>query len=63
MLTDLNFTGLNIADENMFVQLRAKVISTRAHWSPNSRRLIATVEDESGQIDLVGSKGLKWMTE
>jgi ATP-dependent DNA helicase RecG len=46
----------------MFVQLRAKVISTRLIGPPNSRRLIATVEDESGQIDLVWFQGLKWMT-
>ena len=53
----------DIADENVFVQLRARVIRTRIIGPPHSGRLVATVEDESGQIDLVWFQGLKWMTD
>ena len=52
-----------IQDENTFVQLRAKVIKTKKVGSPHSQRLVATVEDESGQIDLVWFRGVKWMLD
>jgi len=51
----------DISDENMYVQLRAKVIRTKIVGTPRSGRLVATVEDASGQIDLVWFQGLKWM--
>ena len=53
----------DIRDENTYVQIRAKVIKTRTVGAPRSGRLVVTVEDESGQIDLVWFQGVKWMAD
>jgi ATP-dependent DNA helicase RecG len=53
----------DIRDENTYVQIRAKVIKTRTVGAPRSGRLVVTVEDESGQIDLVWFQGVKWMVD
>jgi ATP-dependent DNA helicase RecG len=51
----------DIHDENTFIQLRARVIKTKLVGSPRSQRMVVSVEDESGQIDLVWFQGVKWM--
>jgi len=51
----------DIRDENTYIQIRAKVVKTRTMGQAKSGRLVATVEDESGQVDLVWFQGIKWM--
>ena len=51
----------DILDENTFIQLRAHVIKTKIIGPPRSQRLVVSVEDDSGQIDLVWFQGVKWM--
>jgi len=53
----------DIRDENTFIQLRARVIKTKTIGSPRSQRLVVSVEDESGQIDLVWFQGVKWLVD
>jgi len=53
----------DIRDENTFIQISARVIKTKTIGPPRSQRLVATVEDESGQIDLVWFQGVKWMID
>ncbi len=53
----------DIHDENTFIQLRARVIKTKLIGSPRSQRMVVSVEDESGQIDLVWFQGVKWMAD
>ncbi|MCX6280984.1 MAG: ATP-dependent DNA helicase RecG [Bacteroidetes bacterium] len=53
----------DIKDENTFIQLRARVIKTKTIGPPRSQRLVVTVEDESGQIDLVWFQGVKWLVD
>jgi len=53
----------DIREENIFVQLRARVIKTKIVGQPRSQRFIATVEDESGQIDLLWFQGVKWVAD
>ncbi|MCX6285224.1 MAG: ATP-dependent DNA helicase RecG, partial [Bacteroidetes bacterium] len=53
----------DIRDENTFIQLRARVIKTKTIGPPRSQRLVVTVEDESGQIDLVWFQGVRWLVD
>ncbi|MCX6287087.1 MAG: ATP-dependent DNA helicase RecG [Bacteroidetes bacterium] len=53
----------DIRDENTFIQLRARVIKSKTVGPPRSQRLVVTVEDESGQIDLVWFQGVKWLVD
>ncbi|MEI7490133.1 MAG: ATP-dependent DNA helicase RecG [Bacteroidota bacterium] len=53
----------DIRDENTFIQLRARVIKTKTIGPPRFQRLVVTVEDESGQVDLVWFQGVKWLVD
>jgi len=53
----------DIRDENTFVQIRARVTRTKTIGPPRAQRLVVTVEDESGAIDLVWFQGVKWMVD
>lgn len=53
----------DISDENTYVQLRVRVVKTRTAGPVRAQRLVATVEDESGQIDLVWFQGVKWLVD
>ena len=50
-----------IREENTYVQIRGRVIKTLIVGTARSQRLVVTVEDESGQIDLVWFQGVKWL--
>ena len=52
-----------IDSASAYIQLRGKIIRTSTSGSGKTTRLVATLRDESGTIDLVFFKGLKWIQE
>ena len=46
-----------------YIQLRGRIVRTSAAGEGKGRRLIATLRDESGTIDLVFFKGVKWIQD
>ncbi|MFZ4521699.1 MAG: ATP-dependent DNA helicase RecG [Bacteroidales bacterium] len=52
-----------IRDENAYVQIRARVVQIQTLGAAHHQRLVATVRDDSGEIDLVWFQGVKWVLE
>ena len=52
-----------IDSASAYIQLRGKIIRTSTSGSGKTARFVATLRDESGAIDLVFFKGLKWIQE
>ena len=46
-----------------YIQIRGKIIRTSTAGSGKSARFIATLKDDSGTIDLVFFKGVKWIQD
>jgi len=46
-----------------FIQLQGRILAFNTVGEMQSKRLIATFADETGTIDLVWFKGLKWITD
>ncbi|MEJ6735835.1 MAG: ATP-dependent DNA helicase RecG [Flavobacteriales bacterium] len=54
----------NIADinsEEINIQLRGKVVELKTLGEKRGKRLVATLKDETGEIELVWFKGIKWL--
>ncbi len=52
-----------IRDDSTFIQFKARLIRIQTIGMGRGQRIIATVRDESGEIDLVWFQGLKWVGE
>ncbi|MCK9421942.1 MAG: ATP-dependent DNA helicase RecG [Bacteroidales bacterium] len=52
-----------ITDDNAFIQIKAKIVRIQTIGTHRNQRIIATVRDDSGEIDLVWFQGLKWIAE
>lgn len=52
-----------ISDDVSYIQIRAKIVRIQTIGAARSQRIVATVRDESGEIDLVWFQGLKWVGE
>jgi ATP-dependent DNA helicase RecG len=57
------FNIKEIEPNNTAVQLKGKIIKIETLGSAKSQRFTAILEDESGQIELVWFKGIKWIKE
>lgn len=53
----------DIRDENSFIQIKAKVVHIQTLGTAYHQRLVVTVRDASGEIDLVWFQGIKWVLE
>ncbi|MCX6268141.1 MAG: ATP-dependent DNA helicase RecG [Bacteroidetes bacterium] len=53
----------DIKDENTFIQLRARIVRIQTIGTTHHQRLVATVRDASGEVDLVWFQGVKWVLE
>jgi ATP-dependent DNA helicase RecG len=53
----------DVHDENVFVQLKATITRIQEIGPPRSRRLVATVKDPSGELELVWFQGHRWVAE
>ena len=52
-----------IRDETVFIQLKAKVVRIQTVGTAHQQRVVATIRDESGEMDLVWFQGIKWVLE
>lgn len=52
-----------IHEDSTYIQIKAEIIRIQEAGSPRSRRIIATVRDDSGELDLVWFQGHKWIME
>ena len=53
----------DINSDSSYIQLKAILVRTQTIGTPRHQRLVATVRDESGEIDLVWFQGIKWVSE
>ncbi|MBU1009056.1 MAG: ATP-dependent DNA helicase RecG [Bacteroidetes bacterium] len=52
-----------VTNDQTWFQLVGEVSALRVHGSPRATRVTATFSDDSGSIELVWFKGLKWLKE
>lgn len=52
-----------ISDEHAFIQIRGAIVRIQTIGVARGQRLVATLRDETGEIDLVWFQGLKWVGE
>jgi ATP-dependent DNA helicase RecG len=52
-----------IKDDSAYIQIRAKIISVHTLGTHHAKRIIATVRDDSGEIDLIWFQGIKWIMD
>jgi ATP-dependent DNA helicase RecG len=50
-----------ITDDTAYIQFKAKITRIQTLGPRGTQRLIITVKDDSGEIDLIWFRGLKWM--
>jgi len=56
-------TIAGITEESSYIQIKASVIRIQTIGKPRSQRLVVTVRDHTGEIDLVWFQGLKWIVD
>lgn len=52
-----------ISDEHAFIQIRGAIVRIQTVGVARGQRLVATLRDETGEIDLVWFQGLRWVGE
>ena len=52
-----------ITDDSAYIQLKAKIVRIQTVGKAPHERLVATIRDSSGEIDLVWFQGVKWVLE
>jgi ATP-dependent DNA helicase RecG len=52
-----------ISDDSTYIQVKGRITKITEAGAPRARRLIATVTDGSGEMDLVWFQGQKWVLE
>ncbi|MCX6304831.1 MAG: ATP-dependent DNA helicase RecG [Bacteroidetes bacterium] len=53
----------DIRDDHSFIQIKAKIVHIQTIGAAHHQRLVATVRDDSGEIDLVWFQGVKWVLD
>ena len=53
----------DITGDSSYIQLKARMVRMQIIGAPRHQRLVATVRDESGEIDLIWFQGIKWVSE
>jgi ATP-dependent DNA helicase RecG len=56
-------TIAEINDDVAYIQIKAKIISVHSTGTYHSKRVIATVRDISGELDLIWFQGIKWIID
>lgn len=52
-----------IKDDVAYIQIKAKIISVHTTGTYHSKRVIATVRDNSGELDIIWFQGIKWIID
>jgi ATP-dependent DNA helicase RecG len=55
------FRIAEINSEDIHIQLRGKIVELKTLGERKGKRLVATLKDDSGEIELVWFKGVKWL--
>ncbi len=53
----------DITADSSYIQLKAKMVRIQTIGAQRQQRLVATVRDESGEMDLIWFQGIKWVSE
>ena len=53
----------DVNDDSVYVQLKGKITNLNTIGEKRASRLVATFRDESGSIELVWFKGIKWIND
>jgi len=54
-------TIAEICSDEIHIQLRGKIVELKTLGERRGKRLVATLKDETGEIELVWFKGVKWL--
>jgi ATP-dependent DNA helicase RecG len=52
-----------VNSEHLYVQIKGRITHVRKEGKPGSERLIAVLQDGTGETDLVWFKGIKWILD
>ena len=52
-----------VTDDVSYVQVRGKITDIQAIGAPRVKRLVVTLADESGEMELVWFQGIKWIVD
>jgi len=52
-----------IKDDGSYIQIRGKIVNVLSTGALHSKRVIATVTDSSGELDLIWFQGAKWIID
>ena len=52
-----------IKDDVAYIQIKAKIINVHTTGTYHSKRVIATVSDNSGELDIIWFQGIKWIID
>jgi ATP-dependent DNA helicase RecG len=53
----------DITDDDTFIQLRGTLGKVKVIGDPSRKRLVTTLEDDTGYVELIWFKGVRWMQE
>ena len=53
----------DIRDDSTYIQLKARVVHIQTIGGPRHQRLVATVRDATGEIELIWFQGIKWVLD
>ena len=51
-----------VLDDSAYIQIKGRIVSMQTIGQKRAQRLVAQLRDDTGTIDLVWFKGLKWIT-
>ena len=57
------YTIKEVNSDTSYIQLKGKITNIQKVGKPRSQRLIATLKDNTGQIELIWFKGIKWIND
>jgi ATP-dependent DNA helicase RecG len=52
----------DVRDDSAYIQVKGKIVSMQTVGQKRAQRLVAQLRDDSGTIELVWFKGIKWIT-
>ena len=52
----------DVQDDSAYIQIKGRIVSMQTVGQKRAQRLVAQLKDDSGMIELVWFKGLKWIT-
>ena len=55
------FKIVDINSDEIHIQLRGKIVELKTLGVRKGKRLVATLKDDSGEIELIWFKGIKWL--